>query len=60
MRGKFYHFANALQNKTELPVTLADARASLEWITAIYYSAQSRQFVTLPIGTDHPMYSGWT
>lgn len=59
MQGQFYLFANALQNKTEPPVTLADARAALEWITAIYYSAQTRQFVTLPIGSDHPMYSGW-
>lgn len=59
MQGQFYHFANALRNKTELPVTLADARASLEWLTAIYYSAQTQEFVKLPIGKHHPMYNGW-
>jgi hypothetical protein len=28
-------------------------------ITAIYYSARTRQVVGLPIGRDHPMYAGW-
>lgn len=57
--GQFYHYACALETNTELPVTLADARAAIELITAIYCSAQTRQFVTLPIGRDHPMYGGW-
>ena len=41
------------------PVTLADARASLELITAIYYSAESGTPQTLPIAPDHPRYASW-
>lgn len=57
--GQFYRFACALQDNTELPVTLAQARSSLEWLTAIYFSAQTKMFVELPIRNDHPMYAGW-
>ncbi len=49
----------ALTSGGDLPVTLADARASLELITAIYESAVSGQRVTLPIPKDHPRYGGW-
>jgi predicted dehydrogenase len=41
------------------PVTLADARASIELLTACYYSARSGDNVMLPIGPDHPYYRGW-
>ena len=41
------------------PVTLADARASLELITAIYYSAESGTPQSLPIAPDHPRYASW-
>jgi predicted dehydrogenase len=60
--GQFYRFHQALHRQadnTELPVTLADARASLELITATYYSARTHQVVSLPIGPDHPYYAGW-
>jgi len=57
--GQFYRFFQALQNDIELPVTLADARASLELITAIYHSAQTGRAVELPIGRDHPKYASW-
>jgi predicted dehydrogenase len=57
--GQFYRFYQALQHQTELPVTLADARDSLELITAIYHSAETRQVVDLPITEDHPKYTGW-
>ena len=57
--GQFYRFHQALQDHTELPVTLADARASLELITAMYYSGRTHQVVSLPIGQDHPYYTGW-
>ena len=57
--GQFYHFAEALRQGTELPVTLTDARASLELITAIYHSAQTGQAVPLPIAPDHPKYASW-
>jgi predicted dehydrogenase len=55
--GQFYRFYQALQDDAELPVTLDDARASLELITAIYHSAETRQAVELPIGQDHPKYA---
>jgi predicted dehydrogenase len=57
--GQFYSFHQALQNDTEFPVTLADARASLELITAIYHSAETGQVVELPIGKDHPKYANY-
>ena len=40
-------------------MTLADARRSLELITALYHAAETGTAVTLPIGKDHPKYRGW-
>jgi predicted dehydrogenase len=60
--GQFYRFHQALRcqaGDTELPVTLADARAALELITAVYFSARTGQVVRLPIGQAHPYYTGW-
>jgi predicted dehydrogenase len=57
--GQFYRFHQALRDGSELPVTLAEARASLELITAVYYSAETGQVVQLPIGEDHPKYADW-
>jgi predicted dehydrogenase len=57
--GQFYRFHQALQADAALPVTLADARAALELITAIYTSAQTGQPVSLPLSPDHPRYAGW-
>ena len=54
--GQFERFYRALRDKTELPVTLADARAALEMIAATYYSSEKKQPVTLPIGPGHPKY----
>ncbi|MEM7045498.1 MAG: Gfo/Idh/MocA family oxidoreductase [Pseudomonadota bacterium] len=42
------------------PVTLADARASLELITAIYRSDATGQAIDLPLHRDDPGYRGWT
>jgi predicted dehydrogenase len=57
--GQFYRFHQALLDDSALPVALADTRASLELITAIYHSAQTGQAVELPIGEDHPKYANW-
>ncbi len=57
--GQFHRFYDALRNGTELPVTLADARVSLELITAMYYSAETNQSVELPLSQDHPRYQSW-
>jgi len=57
--GQFERYADALDAGTDLPVTLADARASLELITALYSSARSGADVALPLPPDHPLYRGW-
>jgi predicted dehydrogenase len=57
--GQFYRFHEALRAGAELPVTLADARAALELITAMYESARTGRAVELPIGAEHPGYAGW-
>jgi predicted dehydrogenase len=57
--GQMSRFYDALVNGAELPVTLSDARDSLELITAIYHSAATGQAADLPLDRDHPMYAGW-
>jgi predicted dehydrogenase len=52
-----YH--TALTAGRPLPVTLADARRSLELVTALYHSAATGSVVHLPIAPDHPFYRGW-
>jgi predicted dehydrogenase len=52
-----YH--EALTTGDELPITLADARQSLELGTALYHSAATGAAVALPIATDYPSYAGW-
>jgi predicted dehydrogenase len=52
-----YH--RALESGGPLPVTVADARRSLELITALYHSAETGDEVSLPIGPGHPKYVGW-
>ena len=58
--GQFVRFHSALENGTPLPATLADARQSLELITAIYSSSETGQPVDLPLAKNHPNYSSWT
>ena len=57
--GQFSRYHEALQSGTELPVTLADARASIELITAIYHAARTREPVMLPLDAAHPLRGGW-
>ncbi len=57
--GQIKRMYPALLGQAPLPVTMADARASIELLTAMYYSAQTGQPVTLPIANDHPAYGGW-
>ena len=58
--GQFVRFHTALESGTEIPATLADARQSLELITAIYSSSETGQPVDLPLASDHPNYTSWT
>jgi predicted dehydrogenase len=57
--GQLERYADTRDAGTTPPVTLADARASLELITALYASARSGTDVELPIPADHPLYAGW-
>ncbi len=57
--GQLERIHTCITQGAPTPVTLADARASLELITAIYYSAESGTPQTLPIAPDHPRYASW-
>jgi predicted dehydrogenase len=56
--GQFSRFFTALRDGGELPVTIADARRSLEFIAAVYHSNESGERVELPLGRQHPKYYG--
>jgi len=58
-QGQFERWADALDAGTDPPVTLADARASLELLTALYWSARTGEDVALPLDGNHPCYGGW-
>ena len=56
---QFELFHAAITTGGELPVTLADARRSLELVTAAYHSQRTGQPVKLPLGAEHPLYESW-
>lgn len=57
--GQFARYHRALSTGGTLPVTLADARASIELLTALYASAAANRPIQLPLKRNHPMYDGW-
>ncbi len=57
--GQFLRFHQALENNSALPVTLQDARDSLELVTAMYRSARTGFVVQLPILETDADYSSW-
>lgn len=57
--GAFAAFHDALVGGSPPPVTLADARLSIELLTAAYESAASHSDVLMPISPAHPAYRGW-
>jgi predicted dehydrogenase len=57
--GQFLRLHKALTEGGDLPVSIADARPSLELLTAAYHSARTGRAVDFPIGSDHPLYEGW-
>ncbi len=57
--GQFLVLHKALTEGGPMPVSIADARPSIELLTAAYYSVYSGTDVKLPIGRDHPFYHGW-
>lgn len=58
--GQFAAIYASIRGGAVTPVSLHDARQSLELITAIYHSAETGTAVTLPIDREHPKYDGWT
>lgn len=56
---QFELFHEAVVTDSELPVTLTDARRSLELVTAAYHSARTGMPAELPIRPDHPLYHSW-
>lgn len=56
---QFELFHAAITEGTEPPVTLLDARNSLELVTAAYHSARNGVPTPLPIKPDHPLYTSW-
>lgn len=56
---QFELFHDALEIGGDLPVTLQDARNSLELITAAYQSSRTNCPQTLPIEKGHPLYRSW-
>jgi predicted dehydrogenase len=57
--GLMPRYHAALESGSEFPVTLADARRSLELVTALFYSAETGAVVSLPLDAAHPRYRGW-
>lgn len=57
--GQFQGFVDALARGTAPPVTLADARAAVELVTAWYHSARHGSVEHLPLGVGHPAYGSW-
>jgi predicted dehydrogenase len=58
--GLFGPFHAALVSGDPLPITLAEARRSLELLTALYHSAETEAPVALPIDANHPRYADWS
>jgi predicted dehydrogenase len=58
--GLMQHLHGALEDDAApLPVTLSDARRSLELIAALYHSSETNAAVALPIDPGHPKYASW-
>ena len=56
--GQFSRFFIALRDGGELPVTIEDARRTLEFIAAAYHSSESGERVDLPLSRQHPKFYG--
>ncbi|WP_108398621.1 Gfo/Idh/MocA family protein [Devosia submarina] len=56
---QFELFHEAIMADAEPPVTLQDARNSLELVTAAYHSQRTGQPTPMPIEADHPLYKSW-
>jgi predicted dehydrogenase len=57
--GQFGALLRALREDRPLPVTLADARESIELAAALYHSIVTGKQETLPLAAAHPFHGGW-
>jgi predicted dehydrogenase len=57
--AQFAAFHDAIHTGGSMPVTLDDARRSIELVSALYASAKSGQRVMMPIRQADPYYHGW-
>jgi predicted dehydrogenase len=57
--GYFDAIADALSGRSGREVTLADGRASIELVTAVYLAAQRGKEVALPLSNTSEFYSSW-
>ena len=57
--AQFAGFHHAIRDGGDPPVTLADARAALEMVTAVYASAAEGRDVELPLDAGDPWTKGW-
>lgn len=57
--GQFQAFVDAVAAGGPTPVTLADARAALDLVTAWYTSARTGTTQVLPVPSGHPAYASW-
>lgn len=57
--GQFAGFHAAIAAGGPMPVTLEDARQSIELASALYHAAETGQRVTLPLAALYTKYAGW-
>ncbi len=57
--GQFQQFVDAVGEGRPPPVTLDDAKATLELVTAWYQSARTRSVERFPLAADHPGRASW-
>ena len=57
--GQFQGFVDALSDGRPFPITLDDAQATLELVTAWYRSARTGSVEQLPLPPDHPDRASW-
>lgn len=56
---QFELFAEALNTGQKPPVTVEDARTSMELVTAAYASQRTHSPTAMPISENHPLYDSW-
>ena len=57
--GMFEEISNKLNSLPSEEVTLADARNSLEFVTAVYASSRQNKIIEIPIDKKNKLYNSW-